>query len=646
MKRFVLILIAMLTAGGLFSQQTDLFIPREIQQAYENNTRSYSGKPGENYFQNHADYDINAEFHPKTGRLEGSEQITYHNNSPDTLKYIALRLYMNFYRKGVDRDYEIPQEDIHEGIKIKHFAYNGTRLDSIDGPKPDKERGTIQMISLPQPIEPDGEATLSIDWEVELPQKSKIRFGKTRENNWFVAYWYPRISVYNDILDGHLIEGEIYKSGWDTTPWTGAEEFYNDFSDYEVTLSVPENYVVWATGILQEPGKHFKPKILKRFRKAHESDTVVPIITSEDIQKKEILRSNDPWHFRAEQVPDFAFATSKKHLWEGTSVRTGSSDNRRIFVSSAYREDQKLFNQAAKMSQIIDLYPEQIIPARFPFPKLTAFNVSARFPAGGTEFPMLYNIKTSTDTLFRKTVMVHELIHNYFPFHVMTNESDYAFLDEGLTDFFTTQTITKMKSEIKDPDKQKRISRGYRRMAGSRRDIPPMTQSYMISDIPAYFHYAYDRPRAAYYLLKQMIGKESFTRAMKAFMERWEGKHPTPYDFFFTFEDVLNRDLSWFWEPWFFDFGYPDLAIEDVKNTDSGHHITIKQEGKLPVPVDLTVWLDNGSMKEINKSPAVWKNRDHYEVTLDSDQPIDSIKLEHQTVPDVHPENNAYRAQR
>jgi hypothetical protein len=636
----------MLSAGSLLSQQGDLFIPREIQQAYENGTRSYSGKPGENYFQNHADYDIDAEFHPKTGRLEGSEQITYHNNSPDTLKYIALRLYMNFYRKGIDRDYEIPQEDIHEGIKIKHFAYNGTRLDSIDGPKADKERGTIQMIPLPEPIKPEDEATLSIDWEVELPEKSTIRFGETRENNWFVAYWYPRISVYNDITGVYIDGDKTYRSGWDATPWTGAEEFYNDFSDYDVSLSVPEDYVVWATGILQEPGQHFKPKILKRFRMAHESDTVVPIITSEDIQKKEILRSNRPWHFQAEQVPDFAFATSKKYLWDGTSVRASASDTRRIFVSSAYPINHNLFNRAAMISRdIIDLFPEQIIPARFPFPKLTAVSAGEDF-GGGMEYPMMNNCTDYEDTLRMKIILAAELIHNYFPFHVMTNESDYAFLDEGLTSLLSDQTLTQITKKLNLADEQEHFSSTYEAMAGSRRDIPPMTQSYMVSDYPAYFHYAYDRPGAAYYLLKQMVGEKSFIRALGAFMERWEGKHPTPYDFFFTFEDVLNRDLSWFWEPWFFDFGYPDLAIEDVKNTDSGHHITIKQKGKLPVPVDLTVWLDNGSTKEINKSPAVWKNRDHYEVTLDSDQPIDSIKLEHQTVPDVYPENNAYRAQR
>jgi aminopeptidase N len=168
----------------------------------------------------------------------------------------------------------------------------------------------------------------------------------------------------------------------------------------------------------------------------------------------------------------------------------------------------------------------------------------------------------------------------------------------------------------------------------------------MATDDLAYYLNTYSRPRAALYVLKQMVGEESFTRVMKAFMERWKGKHPTPYDFFFTFEDVLNRDLSWFWEPWFFDFGYPDLSIEEVRNTDNGHHITIEQEGKLPVPVDLTVWLDNGNKKEVNKSPAVWKNQDHYEVTLENEHQVDSIKLEHQKIPDVYPDNNEYRAEK
>ena len=644
MKYLFILIIAMLSTGSLFSQQTDLFIPREIQQAYDKGTRSYSGKPGENYFQNHADYDINAEFHPKTGRLEGSEKITYHNNSPDTLKYIALRLYMNLYKKGIDRDYKVPPEDLHNGIEIKRLAYNGNRMDSLDGDR-SKNWSTLKMIRLPKPIHPGGKANLSIDWEVELPEKKKYRFGEHGENNWFVAYWYPRISVYDDISSVYFGDRGAYISGWHTRPWTGREEFYNDFSDFDVNLSLPNNYLVWATGILQHPESHFKPKILKRYRMAHESDTVVPIITSEDIQSNEILKSGNAWNFKAENVPDFAFATARDYLWDGTSVIADSSEDRRVFVDAVYPEDYKQFHRAAKVgSKVIGLYPEEVIPLSFPFPGLTVFN-GGNLGGGGMEFPMIINIKDSNNQYLIELLVAHELIHNYFPFYVMTNESDYAFMDEGLTTFFEGETLMRISNDNKNGEVP-RASNLFKYMSGSIREVPPMVRSYLISEDPAYFQHGYARPLIAYVALKEMLGEEIFTKAMKTFMDRWKGKQPTPYDFFFTFEDVLNRDLSWFWEPWFFDFGYPDLAIEDVKNTDSGHHITIKQEGKLPVPVDLTVWLDNGNTKEINKSPAVWKNRNHHEVTLDSEQPIDSIKLEHQKVPDVYPENNAYRAER
>ena len=642
MKYFLILLTAMLTAGGLFSQQTDLFIPREIQQAYENNTRSYSGKPGENYFQNHADYDINAEFHPKTGRLEGSEQITYHNNSPDTLKYIALRLYMNLYQKGIKKDYRVPPEDLHDGIEINRLTYNSRRIDSLDGHHT-KNWKTIKMFPLPKPLKPGKKATLSIEWEVKLPEKKKYRFGEHGKNNWFVAYWYPRISVYDDIRGVYTGGRKLYVSRWYTNPWTGREEFYNGFSDYDVTLSVPKEYMVWATGILQEPEKHFNSDILKRFSKAHKSDTVVPIITTDDIQNNEILKAKNSWKFTAEHVPDFAFATARDYLWDGTSVMADSSESSRVFVDAVYPKDFKQFDKAAAIGRkVIDLFPDQVIPSSFPFPGFTVFN-GGELGGGAVEFPMITNSEDSDNIVDLKLLVAHELIHNYFPFYVMTNESDYAFMDEGLTTFLERETLMSISSDNK-PYKTPRFKGFFKYMSGSNREIPLMARSYVIADDPAYFQHAYGRPSIAFFTLKDMLGEKAFNETMKAFMERWEGKHPTPYDFFFTFEDVLNRDLSWFWEPWFFDFGYPDLAIEDVKNTDSGHHITIKQEGKLPVPVDLTVWLDNGSMKEINKSPAVWKNRDHYEVTLDSDQPIDSIKLEHQTVPDVYPENNQYRA--
>ena len=243
------------------------------------------------------------------------------------------------------------------------------------------------------------------------------------------------------------------------------ENFYNDFSDYDVTLSVPEEYVVWATGILQQPEQHFKPEILNRFRMAHESDTVIPIITTKDIENDNIIRSRHPWHFQAEQVPDFAFSTSKKYLWDGTSVQIGSSDNRRVFVSSAYLEDPNQFNLAAKISrEAIKLYPEQVIPASFPFPKITAISAGENY-RGAMEYPMMIYSHDTKNKRYMKALVIHEVIHSYFPFYLMMNESDYAFMDEGLTSFFEAQTMIETTTKIKPSDGQKYITRSYESMA-------------------------------------------------------------------------------------------------------------------------------------------------------------------------------------
>lgn len=644
MKLNILIIIMVLSTSSLLAQKTDLFIPKEIQKAYEKGTRSYSGKPGENYFQNHADYDIKAEFHPKTGLIEGSEQITYHNNSPDTLKYIALNLYMNLFKEGIEKDFQVPPEDLHEGIEIKRLTYNGKRIDSLDGDRT-KNWSTIKMLPLPEPINPGGKALLSIEWEVNLPEKKIYKFGEHGENNWFIAYWYPRVSVYDDIPGIYSIGQRPYISGWYTQFWTGLEDFYNDFSDYNVALSVPENYMVWATGSLEEPEKHFNSDILKRFNKAHESDTVVPIITSDDIQNNEILKAKNSWNFKAKDVPDFAFATARGYLWNGTSVIADSSENRRVFIDAVYPKDYRQFHKAANIGRnVIDLYPVEVIPFPFPFPRLTVF-YGGNLSWGGMEFPMIINIKDSNNQDLIEFLVAHEIIHNYFPFYVMTNESDYAFMDEGLATFFERETLKRISKDNKF-GKVPRLRKGFKYLSGSIREVPPMVRSYSITDNPAYMQHAYGRPSMAFIILKDMLGEKAFNEAMKSFMQSWKGKHPTPYDFFFTFEDVVNRDLSWFWEPWFFDFGYPDLAIEDVKNTNNGHHITIEQKGKLPVPVDLTVWLDNGSAEEINKSPAVWKNKNNFEFTIESEHQIDSIKLENKTVPDVYPGNNLYRTEK
>ena len=259
MKKFIflLLIIPILSFTNLQGQKQDIFIPTELEQAYEAGTRSYSGKPGPKYFQNTADYQIEAEFNPETGILKGSEVINYQNNSPDTLKFLVLRVYMNFFKKGIERDFGIPATDLHDGVDISNVEIDGKSADPEGSPRFVGRPGTVQTIKLADPVSPGTSTSISLDWKVKLPTEVAIRMGRYgKENNWFVAYWYPHVSVYDDI------------SGWDTHPFTGSAEFYYDFSNFDVKLILPGDYMVWGTGLLQNAEENYKPTVIEKINKA------------------------------------------------------------------------------------------------------------------------------------------------------------------------------------------------------------------------------------------------------------------------------------------------------------------------------------------------------------------------------------------
>ncbi|MFP4019786.1 MAG: M1 family metallopeptidase [Bacteroidales bacterium] len=626
MKKYLITILGLLISSSILSQEKELFIPLELQEAYEKGTRSYTGEPGEKYFQNESRYKIEADFNPATGFLEGNEEITYYNNSPDSLEYIAVRLYMNLMKEGFGRDFTIPPVDLHDGVEYTNFEIDGKELDSEGGPFIDRDMGTVQLIKLSEPIAPNGQASLSIGWEVQLPRQVAIRMGQYGKENWFVAYWYPQISVYDDITD------------WATQPFTGSAEFYNDFSDFDVTIKVPKDFMVWATGILQKPDKHFKPGVLERFNQAHESDTVVNIITTKEIEQQDYLTREKEWNYKAEGVPDFAFAVSSSYLWDGTSIMIDTASQERIFVSAAYKKDSRDFHKVAGLSrEIIKVFSKDIMQANYPYPKMTAFNGS-----GGMEFPMMINDGDSRNHIGTVHLTAHEIGHAYFPFYVMTNETSYAFMDEGLISFLPRIAEERL---LNGYEPFTELVKSYEAAAGSMSEIPLMIKSYMISDYAAYRTHAYTRPGTAFYLLYKMLGEEDFNKALKEYIERWKWKHPTPYDFFFTFEDVLERDLSWFWEPWFFEFGYADLAIGEVNSEDGEHKIKIENKGKMPVPVVLKIQYTDGSDETIREEADVWESGESsYTLQVSNQKNIQRINLGASDVPDVKTDNNAYKA--
>jgi len=625
-RYFVLALAGMLLSSQLQAQEKDFFIPRELQKAYQQGTRSYTGEPGEKYFQNTASYDIDARFEPESGVLEGEQTIVYRNNSPDTLKHLVLRVFMNIFQKGVERDFDVGPVDLHEGVEIENLRVNGEKVYGSGIPRLLNRRGTIQTLRLGEPVFPGGRVNVSMRWKVQLPRHVAIRMGQYGSgHNWFVAYWYPHISVYDDVY------------GWDTHPFTGSAEFYYDFNDYDVRLTVPGDYMVWATGVLQKPEKHYRGNILSRISRAKRTEEVVSIVTAEDLEEEAVLKDHKEhtWHFTASQVPDFSFAVSKNYVWDGTSVEVDPQTGRRTFVSAVYDTSSVNFHQVAEISrETIRLFSEQIMGIPFAYPKLTAFNGS-----GGMEFPMMINdgeVSTYQGTVH---LTAHEIGHNYFPFYVMTNESYYAFMDEGLISCLPRIVEEKM---IEGFNPYESLVQGYASNAGNGMEVPLMVKSYILSDYASYRIHAYQRPGTAFYLLRELVGQENFHKALKTYISRWAKKHPTPYDFFHTFEDVLDRDLGWFWKPWFFEFGYPDLAVGEVHASGSRHYITILKKGNMPVPVHLTVTYRDGSQQVIERPAEIWKKDNQHQVAVDADKDIKKIELGHPNIPDAVPDNNTY----
>jgi len=600
------------------SQSSELYRSAPLQNAYANGSRAENGKPGNNYFQNHADYTIHADFNPSSGMLKGEEKVYYYNESPDTLRRIVVRLYMNIFKKGVERDFSIGEKDLHDGVEIANLKIDGETVE-VSGSKV-RQSATNMFIELENGLPPGDSLKMEMEWKFRMPLHVSIRMGRYGEDNWFVAYWYPQIAVYDDIM------------GWDTHPFTGSAEFYNDFNDYDVTINVPDEYLVWATGLLDRPKKHFSDGVLKRIRKAEKSDTVVHIIKWEDIEKKRVLKNNRPWNYNAEGVPDFAFAVSKSYLWDATSVEV--ENGRRVWVDAVYKKDSKDFHKVADISaKTIRLFSEEIMQVPFPYPSLTAFNGS-----GGMEFPMMINDGDAHNLQGTVHLTAHEIGHNYFPFYVMTNESYYAFMDEGLVSFLPREVE---RSLIENYNPFAGIIQGYAHQSASARQVPLMVKSYMISDYSAYRVHAYTRPANAFYFLRDMLGKEVFSEAIKAYIQRWAKKHPTPYDFFNTIEDIAGRELDWYWGPWFFDLGYPDLAIGEIKEENGNKVLEVKRKGAFPVPVDITIGFSDGQEWTKRVSAEIWKDsKREYEVSIPGDRKIDYILLGGMMVPDAFPENN------
>ncbi len=624
-----LFLLLLFPATRARAQTPDIFVPREVLSAYETGTRSRDGRPGPNYWQNGADYRMHIRFNPVSGELIGSETITYRNDSPDTLRNLVLKVMPNLFKQGSARDADISPEDVSDGVVLTSVVFDGEILDPAPGGDQVSHFKNGNIVVISRSVPPGGTADLSIEWRHVVNRGSHGRSGGVDSTTWFNAYFFPRIAVRDDI------------DGWDTSPHLGTAEFYNDFGDFDVTLEVPQDYVVWATGLLQNPEDVLAPEVAARYREALESDEIVHIVDAETLESGMTTAApsgdTNSWRFRAEYVPDFAFAVSDHYLWDGSSLVVDPATGRRVLIDAAYNPESADFYEVAEVARnSIDYMSREFPGVPFPYPQETVFNGLSEM-----EFPMMVNDLSSEDRQYMISLTSHEIFHTYFPFYLGINEIKYAWMDEGWAtfgDWFITNQLM--------PDEPYPLfgMDAYESEAGGWNDLPIMAGSGQTGN-PAYFLNSYPKPALFYLMLRDMWGEERFGEVIRAFVGRWNGKHPTPWDFFNTLEDVTGDDLDWLIRPWFFEYGTPDLALGEVLLEEDTYRIEVMRVGTNPVPVHLTITWADDSETALQQSVTVWAaGAETYSLAVPARGDIKAILLGNDITPDANPSDNRYPA--
>ncbi len=621
-------LVILFFSFSIATTAQSLFTTTNFAKAIANGTRTENGAPGENYWQNKADYKINVSFDPATQLLRGTETIHYYNNSPDTLKQIIVRLYPDLYKKGVERLSHIDEKDLNDGVKIETFQIGKETISNFDNRRKAYHVNTNLYVNPAQPLLPHDSVQIHVAWNYKVNTGSQIRTGMVDSNSYFIAYFFPRIAVYDDI------------DGWDTWSYNGSQEFYNDFGNYDVSIDVPKDYVVWATGDRQNAAENFSKNVLQKIQLAESSDNIIRIIDSTDYIENDVLRNDASgvWKFKASNVTDFAFALSNHYLWDASSVVVDSSTGRRTLAEAAFnRIHLDYYDVANQAHQTVFLTSHFYPKYPFPFSHITVFDGTDQM-----EYPMMVNDNPTETHKDAVQLTTHEIFHSYFPFFMGINETQYAWMDEG----WATIGESVLSPKMGEPEDDGIFSKTrFVRVSGTDNSVPLITNTKLYNGLP-YLGNSYGKGGISYYVLQELLGDSLYFKALHHYMDTWNGKHPTPYDFFYSINAGSGKNLNWFWKKWFFGWEYPEMGIKTVKPYKNNHtEIVILNKGGLPLPIKLTVESKRGTTTDYKSSPALWeRGLDKTSIVIPiSPGEITSIKLGSDWIPDKFQKNNVWK---
>ncbi len=623
--RHLISLLTLLIVCFQALQAQQLYMPRDIQKAYKNETRSMDGKPGKKYWQNYGRYNINITATPPQRTIKGSETITYINNSPDTLRNPIIKLFLNIHKAGAPRDGGASADYLNSGILIDAVSANGQTVKWQDNPY----IFTNNPLRLPKPLAPHDSVLLSFEWHYEVSLESN-REGVLDSTTFFLAYFYPRVAVFDDY------------AGWDKMPFTDSKEFYSDFNDYKLTVNTPKNYLVWATGDLQNAKDVLQADFLAKYQTSLKSDSIIHVANQSDMNSKKVTTQNEmnSWVFTCNNVPDVALALSDHYVWDASSVVVDKNTQRRASVQAAYLDKALDFHRMVEFGKhSLDWFSNNLPGVPYPYSKTTIVQGYADM-----EYPMMVNDNTTPNIEFSRFVAEHEIAHTYFPFYMGINETRFGFMDEG---WATTLELFIGRADLgiekaENLYKQFRVN-GWINDSSQEGDVAIITPSNILNGA-ALGNNEYGKASLGYLAVKDLLGDVVFKKCLHEYMNRWNGKHPTPWDFFYSFNDAAGKNLNWFWHNWFFTNGFIDLAVDKVTKAKKGYTINLKNIGGFVAPVDVMVEYTDGSKETLHQTPELWfTNQNEAIIKIATKKVIKSIKLNGGIFMDADISNNTWK---
>jgi len=686
MKKFGLVMLSFLFAATTYGQitkqghvNTNKFKQLKQELPTPNLERTASGKPGKEYTQQKVDYVMDIVLDDANTKITGSETITYHNNSKDDLEYLWVQLDQNM-RAADSKTPDISPNSIPKKISKNRFnrafpeerfdgGFNIMSVTNKDGSALSHTiNQTMMRINLEEPLASGDTFEFNISWWYNINnhrtdggRSGYEHFTENDNNNYVIAQFYPRMCVYDNV------------EGWQNDQFWGRSEFALEFGDFTVNITVPEDHMLGATGVLQNPKEVFSKKELKRREKARKSfDNPVVIRTQEEAEKIEKSKATKTktWKFIAENVRDYAFATSRKFIYDAMAV---DINGKTVMAESLYsKEANPLYgdHSTRAAAQTLKTYSKYT----FDYPYHKAISVDGQM---GMEYPQICFNPGRPDLpdggysdrmKYRMIkVTIHEVGHNFFPMIVNSDERQWTWMDEGLNSYM------EMLAEL-DYDKDFPIVRGYpknivRYMSGDQSRIAPIMSKG--DNVYSFGSNAYGKPATALWILRETImGKELFDHAFKTYSQRWMFKHPSPADFFRTMEDASGIDLDWFWRGWFYTTDVTDIGVKAVKkyatkeegntiefiedtsaglgfasNQDKYHYeITYEKPGGLVMPIIVEFTYKDGSKEKKTYPAQIWRYNDK-EVTkvFTSSKQIESIMIDPDLeTADVDVSNNSF----